>query len=111
MDQKIILKVYNLNDGIVLNKQISTYRQDGNELSVSITEKAYIDVPMEINKLFKIEILLDSTNLIPNKTVLYRSYRFSVGDLEQKIGEQEDQSPIINKVITVMENSLIFSFV
>lgn len=111
MDQKMYVKVYNLNDELVINKQISAYRQDGNELSVSLSEKAFIEVPMEINKLFKIEILLESANLIPKKVVLYRSYRFSVGDLENKIGENEDGTPIIQNVVTVMENSLLFSLI
>lgn len=63
-----------------------------NELSVSITEKNIIEVLMEINKLIKIEILLETTNLLPIKSVFYR---FSVGALEQKTGENGDGSPVI----------------
>lgn len=111
MEQKMYVQAYNLNDELVLNKQISTYRQDGNELSVSLSEKTFVEIPLGINKLFKIEILLETTNLIPKKTVLYRSYRFSVGDLEKKTGENEDGTPIIEKIVTVMENSLLFTFV
>lgn len=63
---------------------------------------------MEINILIKIEILLETTTLLPIKSVFYI---FSVGALEQKTGENGDGSPVIHKLITVMENSLLFTFV
>lgn len=79
------------------------------ELTVTIKEDKFFDIPMFLNEMYSLTIQSNLDIGIPEKAALYKSYLFVVTDDE--IQQQDEQGNLImEKINRISSNQLVFYY-
>jgi len=97
-------------DGIeVIRKEINNVFISGKEITLTLKEKSFFEVPIVKDEYCFITIENDLDGGIPEKPALYKSYMFSLTD--DKLQQQDKDGNIIYVPTNVVSaNQLLFLF-
>ncbi len=97
------------NDELILNLEIKNFMLNEKELTLTIKEDKFIDIPMFLNEMYSITIESDINIGISEKAALYKSYLFVVTDDE--IQQQDEEGNIVlEKINRISSNQLVFYY-
>jgi hypothetical protein len=97
------------NNELIFNIEIKNFMLNEKELTLTIKEDKFIEIPMFLNEMYNITIESDINIGIPEKAALYKSYLFVVTD--DAIQQQDEEGNIIlEKVNRISSNQLLFYY-
>jgi len=97
------------NNELIFYIEIKNFMLNEKELTLTIKEDKFIEIPMFLNEMYNITIESDINIGIPEKAALYKSYLFVVTD--DAIQQQDEEGNIIlEKVNRISSNQLLFYY-
>lgn len=93
-----------------LRVEIENVMVSGEEITLSVKQKQFLEIPLIQNQMYFITIENDNGNGIEEKPAIYRSYLFSMVDMDI---QQQDELGNVVVVPTnqVSANQLLFNYV